>query len=628
MMSKESILIKHLIEINDWVKTDELSLFLNVSTRTIRSLIKNINVKKEYIRSSNKGYIINQKYLSEIQNLCNQTNDVYTSEIRQNYIIKQLLIENNSIPFYDTADDLYISESTLNNDLLNIKKKLEKRNVIISKKKDQIVLIGEEKNIRSLMADNIYGELDNELLTFQTLDQLFKNYDVQKIRNIIVASIIKNHLSVDDFSLIDITLHICIMLNRTENHLDTNDKIVNNIYTKITCEIFSEIEKLVHFKISDNEINNIAPLIAINTKQILDNSISINDLSKYVDKDIIDFVIMITNKIDELYGIQLKCNNFIIRFSLHLNKTLQVYQHSTRNPLLKNIKDSYPLIFDISVYIADLINRKYQIRLDDSEISYIALHVGLSIDRNTQIKINTVLVIPDYYSLKETIIENLNYNFYQKLNIINVYVTEEKIDYTQNIDLILSTVKIINHNNIQCLKITPFINDEDNSNIQYIIETILFKKKIIKNQHLYELFSEDCFTFIDYSRKEDIIHQLCSKAANNGYIDESFENLVLEREELSNTGFSNIAIPHTLNTTSFKTRILVGISHKPISWGINQINVVLLLVINSEDKDEFKNLFQNIISIFTSKMWNNNYRKITNFQEFTRLLKNSTQLLK
>ena len=46
MMSKESILIKHLIEINDWVKTDELSLFLNVSTRTIRNLIKNINVKK------------------------------------------------------------------------------------------------------------------------------------------------------------------------------------------------------------------------------------------------------------------------------------------------------------------------------------------------------------------------------------------------------------------------------------------------------------------------------------------------------------------------------------------------------------------------------------------------------
>ena len=154
------------------------------------------------------------------------------------------------------------------------------------------------------------------------------------------------------------------------------------------------------------------------------------------------------------------------------------------------------------------------------------------------------------------------------------------------------------------------------------------KKKIIKNRHLYELFSEDCFTFIDHSRKEDIIHQLCSKAANNGYIDESFENLVLEREELSNTGFSNIAVPHTLNTTSFKTRILVGISHKPISWGINQINVVLLLVINSEDKDEFKNLFQNIISIFTSKMWNNNYRKITNFQEFTRLLENSTQLLK
>ena len=61
MMSKESILIKHLIEINDWVKTDELSLFLNVSTRTIRNLIKNILTI--YNRVVNKfsiyGYILN-----------------------------------------------------------------------------------------------------------------------------------------------------------------------------------------------------------------------------------------------------------------------------------------------------------------------------------------------------------------------------------------------------------------------------------------------------------------------------------------------------------------------------------------------------------------------------------------
>ena len=629
-MNREKELIEYLINNNRWVKTDELADILSVSTRTIRNIIKDINNNNEYIFSSSKGYKASDKCIEYLNNFYSKSNYEYTAKTRQNYIIKQLLIENKAINFYELADNLYISESTLNNDLLSIRKRLEKQNIIIVKKKEEISLVGDEKNMRSLMADSIYKELDNELITFSTLEKMFENYNVQKIKNIIANAILSKHLSFDDYGIIDITLHICIMLNRISNCTYENEKPdkTNNIYTDITKEIFIELEKQLNINIDDNEIKNIAPLIAINTKQILENSITIENLQNYVSQELIDFVMFITTKINDLYNIQLDKNDFVVRFSLHLNKTLQTYHHSTRNPLLKNIKDSYPLIFDISVHIANLITNKYpEIKLDDSEISYIALHVGLSIDRNSPIKINTALVIPDYYSLKDMIIEKLKSNFDNKIRFSKVCSNEEQIGNLKNIDLILSTSKIINKNNILNIQITPFINDADLHNIRYAIETILLKKKATNNKYLFELFSEKDFLFIENTNieKEDVIKKMCSIAYDNNEIDKNFVESVFEREELSPTAFSNIAIPHTLNTTPFKTRIIVGISHKPIEWGLNQVNIVLLLVINDKDKEKFKSLFQTVISIFSSKAWNTSYQKIHCFNDLKNFLETNCQ---
>ena len=52
---------------NGWIDANELSVYFDVSTRTIRNYIKNINYKyPSVIISSNKGYIIDKDVYDSI----------------------------------------------------------------------------------------------------------------------------------------------------------------------------------------------------------------------------------------------------------------------------------------------------------------------------------------------------------------------------------------------------------------------------------------------------------------------------------------------------------------------------------------------------------------------------------
>ncbi|MPM69851.1 putative licABCH operon regulator [bioreactor metagenome] len=325
------------------------------------------------------------------------------------------------------------------------------------------------------------------------------------------------------------------------------------------------------------------------------------------------------------YSINLNTDDFIIRFSLHLSQLLNTQKKSNRNPLLKNIKDSYPLVFEVSVYIADIIHKHYPaLLLDEHEISYIALHVGMSIDKDSHEKCTAILIIPQYYNLKDYIINRLYQNFYNSLLIIDACNDESEIDYSQPFEIILSTQSLTVSSEAESIQITPFINDQDLKNIQQTIEMVNMKKKIKSNEPLFRLFNPACFEIFHNpdADKNQIIKILGHKLIDAHYVPASFIEDVIIRETLSSTAYSSLAVPHTLNTSGIKTCIGVGIFPNNYQWDHNSINIVLLLVIQEKDKELFKMLFQTLIRIFTSKEWLEAYRKISSYDDYMRFVKN------
>lgn len=103
-----------------------------------------------------------------------------------------------------------------------------------------------------------------------------------------------------------------------------------------------------------------------------------------------------------------------------------------------------------------------------------------------------------------------------------------------------------------------------------------------------------------------MIHYLCCKLLKHGYIDESFEPQVLAREEMSSTGFSNIAIPHALKMNAKKTGMLVYLCESPIDWGGTDVSLVILLCFNREERYIFNEIFEPLTMILTD---NSNLKK-------------------
>ncbi len=135
-------ILKILLNTKASITGEEISNLIGVSSRTVRSDMKNINsLLKEYGADINsekgKGYKLEindrrifSKFKSEI---CD--NDISASlalsnpEDRVNYIMTKLLIndlQNKPITQMDLADKLFISVSTLKNDLKEVEKKLDK----------------------------------------------------------------------------------------------------------------------------------------------------------------------------------------------------------------------------------------------------------------------------------------------------------------------------------------------------------------------------------------------------------------------------------------------------------------------------------------------------------------------
>ena len=77
-----------------------------------------------------------------------------------------------------------------------------------------------------------------------------------------------------------------------------------------------------------------------------------------------------------------------------------------------------------------------------------------------------------------------------------------------------------------------------------------------------------------------------------------------------------MAVPHSMQLDAEMTTIAVAILKNKTQWGDNNVNVVLLLAISNENRNEFKRLFQTVLQIFTSEEWNQTYRNISNFEQF------------
>lgn len=577
--------------------TKSIAAHFNVTQRTIQNYLKEI--KEEYqdcIETTSKGIIVKQSLeLKEDYSI------PLTYEERKSYILRNLLVNNYRFDIDNLAEYLCISEVTLQNEIKKIRCSIEKYGLVLKTKNNQLFINGTTKDKKALMIQLIYGEAENSLVSLSTLNDIFQNYNAEEIRDILIQKLNDAHFFMDEYSLINLLLHILIAMDQQQSlsltqinedmHQEFRD--LNHHFVSIIDEVCKSLEEI--YKVKFTSSNRYQFTLLLMTRAIRNKEIEGIDRTKLsVSNEILSLVSYIISEIYKIYDIDLNTNEFVIAFSLHIKNMLirLKEQISIHNPLLYNIKSTSPFIYDIAVYISNLISKEQHVEVYDDEIAYIALHIGARIEELNSIrdKLKAVLVCPQYYSYYNQQFKKIETYFHDDMMISSIVTNPIELEDI-SCDIILSTIPVNKGNH--CVLISNFFNENDKDNISIMIKRLKKAKARDKTIDLLrKLIDKKLFTLhAKYQSKEDAINQMSDALHSLGYVQEEFKQKIFDREKISATNFGMIAIPHPIDFYANKTVIEVSILKTPVLWGNTSVRIIFMVCINKRDFSNFSDVF-------------------------------------
>lgn len=616
-------LINILYENDGIISGDFLGSNLGVTSRTIRNDIKQINEMSKLIGCQvdsivGRGYILNIFDIELFEESLESTKKEFTFLEKRlddelNLIIKNTLsITKNT--FQQIIDLLHISDSTFNKDLILLKSKIKNSEVTISKDKNNIVVFeGNETDIRGEIVYILYNNLNLDTLeNNQNIIDIFGITKIQNIKNSLEKFIKETNYQLSDelFSLL--LLHIAVGLHRPS----------------VEYEPYKDARSKEVYKMIKNSLKSIDYIYKSNLTQdswfYTNMFLTINNFyNKNIDNKIYSYLerktIKILEQIQEETNIQFLYDSILINgLVLHLNGLIERKKFNIifNNQNLNSIKHTYPLAYEIAIIYAKEISNIFNLNIDDNELDLITIHFGGSLERIKSHKVepkNVVVVCGYGIAIGTLVKERLKNEFGKQFVFKAILNSSEVFNYDlSNIDYIFTTVPLdIPNYNQKIINVDIALTNTNIKDIEYHInygETY---------DLLLELLSKDNFyKNVSVETSEEAIKYLASKMVENGSIDKENVQEILKREELSSTEIGNlVAIPHCFNTFSNKSAIGVMTLEKPIVWKKEKVQILFLIVLSSDKKAVWNNVFKLFYPVLTDEKAIKNIINQFNFDE-------------
>ncbi|TGY38969.1 PRD domain-containing protein [Clostridium sartagoforme] len=625
-------LIEYLYQQSSPISCKELAQHFKVTTRTIQNYVKDINhiSDNNAIISSKSGYMLNKQKTDIIFEKLN-VNIPDDNISRCTYILKKLLTQTTgSINIFDLSDELFVSYSTFRNVLSYTNNYLKKYNLKVISNNNLLHLQGNERDLRRLMSTIIYDEVSVNSFSLENLYEYFNFELVTKVISFLDSFSKNNGFTINHFTKMNLILHFCILIKRIQDGNIEMDSAVNCDNNKLLLEcdyklitiLHKEIFNTFNIDIDNDNLKEAYLLLQINS------DLSLNLVNDVLGKEIISLMKEIIKEIKVNYLLDLNTPEFITPFSLHLKKLIFRIQHGKveKNPILKHIKKTLPMIYDISTYVSLYINNFFGNEvIAEDEIGFIALHIGAEIHRqkSDSEKISTILVLPKYLELESYVKNQILKSFHENLNIVDsIYSYEYLHNFSHTAELIITTFPLSyfkNTNIFEIVSISPFFNSEDQLKIHEGIDSIKKKRlnQILINQFDY-FFNKELFHLDNGSYKDeyDVINFLAKDLINKNYAPKEFLTHIINREKLTSTAFNNVSVPHQFFIETMKTGTNILISKEGIRWKNNLVHIVLMVCIKNEDKKNFTFLYEALLNLFTQDDIVKIVKTSTSFEDF------------
>ena len=597
---------------DSYITAEALSKQLNVSEKTIRTKVKEINyeLQKFNIKIESKpryGYKLicdNYDSFKSIDLISNINNDMdYRIRIIFKYLIE---LDSGYIKSDDICDSLDISKTTLTNILKIMEYNLKYHNLKLERRPNYgIKLIGNEFDIRNFIICNYLN------------DFLYENNMNDKLIGIIINFLNKHEIKFSEINLENFIQYINVSINRIKNNkfiCNSENDIIKDIAEeiKLSEELIKQIQNEIDIEFNDTEVLFIA--IHIASKNLFSINENYNSVIQDKFSDIIDKMLDMVYKnlkidLRNNFNLILLLNQHMIPLDIRIR-----YNIFQKNPMLNDIKNNYSLSFLLASESAAILKDYYNKDISEDEIGYLALlfQIGLEETVESINKMNILIVCGSGKTTSNLLVTKYRKEFNDYIE--NIYAADliglKDFDFSK-VDYVFSTVPINLKLPIPIVYISNFLKSDDIINVKNTFESL--NRNIILDYYKEEMFTTD----IKGDTKEEVIKNICEEIKKYKSIPDNFYELVMKREQLAETDIGNlVAIPHPIEVVTKDTFVYVAVLDKPILWQKNNVQVVFLISV-SNNNDDLKNFYEYTINFLLNE---NSVKKLIDNKTFDNLI--------
>lgn len=612
-----------------YISGREIGESLAVTPRTIRNDIKAINpllqVAGNKIESlPGVGYrliIEDEKALQELllDDSTGQSNMNIVpmfAEERADYIIRYLLLKNDYVKLETLAEELFVSKSTINSDILEVKEKLKDYSLSVERRAGYGIRIsGTELAIRFCYSRYLLAESATPLIT-ETERTFFHDVSLEKMLEIVVSNVAKYNIHMTDISVKNLIIHIAIAVSRVKENCyitatDLEDIEFSMSELRAAQTIMKEIELAEKIHFPESEISYILlHLSAKNWKS------GFNNYREYI---IVDKIL---EQIKRLYGYDFQQDRKMVsNIALHLKPAINriKFKMNIQNPYLENLKENYPFAFELGLVAKDVLETELKTKVNEAEAGYLAIHFLYGLDKEfVHQKQKVLIVCASGLGTSQLLESKVRKQFAGSLDIVGVYSFKDYKMKGTSCDFVISTVPLQTTRH-PVVQVSPFLTKEDIENI-----SLLLKKDEAENQLEFEkIFREGLFLISAKTNKAEILADLAGLLRQKQLVGADYLPSLIEREEIVPTYLGNgLAAPHPVEAEVLETVIAVCICPAGVNWNEEKrVQVVFMLAVKNEEQKRLATLYTLISDLVENPKAMNELKRVTDFDSFMRVLR-------
>lgn len=580
---------------------DELAKRFSVSTRTVRADIAALNdILEQYgarfMHSRGEGYrlqVNDAALFGTLQQEKKRRATPRSAQERVHALLIRFLTSAFSLKLEDLADEWFVSRGTLQSDMAEVRERLAQYALTIeARPRYGMKLFGPEKAIRDCLTDLLFqlhlDDPENPLLENDILHQP----QVATFAGLLHPLMSQYAIRLTDEGEQYLIFYCAVALRRIRDGYPLPDFDVEDgdeAVRKVSVWLAGELRKLAGKEISPAEEAYLRVNIAARrVQEVRPTEINADD-----EEALVDYILAYINA---HYNYNLQGDKQLRADLLTHIKTMITrvkYQINIPNPLLANIKQHYPMAYDVTLAAVTSWGKYTPYTLSENEIGYLVLHIGVGLERHYNIGYErypqVMLVCDTGNSTVRMIQAQIARKFPQLVMTRIVSLRDYEVLPQIEEDFVISNARV-SEKNKPVVVMSPFPTEYQ---LEQLGKLVLVDRT--KPYMLEKFFDAGHFMVINEPLdQKSLFKKVCDLLEQEGYVGNDFYSSVVEREAIVSTLLGEgIALPHSLGLLAKKTVVVTILAPQGIAWGDGErAYVIFLLAISKSDYEEAMAIYE------------------------------------